>query len=76
MANETEVSSMLLVAMLPPLHQRERVYLQIENDSAQYERFVTGVRLTHNIGSLLGTPLLCCWQMKKYLGLLFEAIVQ
>ena len=56
MASETEVSNMLLVAMLPPLHHRERVYLQIENDSVQYERFVAGVRLTHNTGSFLVIP--------------------
>jgi len=50
MTTERYYSEMLVVAMLPPLHRRERVYLQIENNSAQYERFFAGVRLTHNIG--------------------------
>jgi len=45
----SNVLNMLVVAMLPPLHQHERIYLQIEN-SEEYERFVAGVRLTHNTG--------------------------
>jgi len=42
--------NILVVAASPPLHHRERIYLQIENNSAQYERFFAGVRLTHSIG--------------------------
>jgi len=49
-ADCSETFNLLLIAALPPLYRRERVYLQIENNSAQYERFVAGVRLTHNIG--------------------------
>jgi len=53
MTNErdcAEMLNMLVVAMLPPLHHRERIYLQIENNSTQYERFVAGLRLTHDVG--------------------------
>jgi len=50
MATEKDCSEMLVIAALPPLHQRERIYLQIENNSAQYERFVAGIRLAHNVG--------------------------
>jgi len=50
MTTEKDCPEMLVVAMLPPLQHRDRIYLQIENNSAQYERFVAGVRLTDNIG--------------------------
>jgi len=57
MATERDCSEMLVVATLPPLHQRERIYLQIENNSAQYERFVAGVRLMHDIGQSVMTDI-------------------
>jgi len=50
MKTERDCSEMLVVALLPPLNLRERIYLQIENNSAQYERFTVGVRLTPNTG--------------------------
>jgi len=48
----SDMLNMLVVASLPPVHhQHERIYLQVENNSADYERFVPGVRLTpHDIG--------------------------
>jgi len=48
---------MLVVARLPPLRQLERIYLQIENNSAQYERFVAGVRLTRDTGQSVMTDI-------------------
>jgi len=57
-ADCSEMFNLLLIAVLPPLHHRERVYLQIENNSAQYERFVAGARLTHNTGWSSATTLL------------------
>jgi len=54
MASESDgpenMLNILVIAALPPLHHQERIYLQIENNSSQYERFLAGVRLTHSIG--------------------------
>ena len=51
--------NILVVAALPPLHHRERIYLQVENNSAQCERFFAGVRLTRNIGQYVVMAVLC-----------------
>jgi len=51
--------NILVVAALPPLHHRERIYLQIANNSAQCERFLAGVRLGRNIGQSVVVTFLC-----------------